>query len=246
MPVPELITARFPGAIDEARFVAEASVALHQVGFDASNTLVAVSVCRDELSRSLVGRLEGLWGPVFDLSGLAGLPSGGVSSVAAALSHRPMADGRSNFVVFALSHVGVDDDGVVGRVRRPGMAQPTATCGSLSGVAAALDEDRVRNELDLLDQEQVRVEQRLAAEIGDQPVHDLADLAGWALTCIEDDIDQIFEQLTGRSGRARSGQPLGVDGAVFTGIQVHHYPERTAIWPASRRIEVGGEVVVDG
>lgn len=248
MTVTDELRRRFPTTMDEARYVAVAGDALRRAGFTADNTLMAVSVCRDELARSLVSRLEGEWGSVFDLSGLAGLPSGGATAVSAALGHLPTSEGRSNFVLFGLSHVGLDSDGTVGRVLRPGTDHCGPTCGSLAAASEALAEGAARSRRDDYDHdyEQTRVEQRMAARLGEGPVPDLAEMADHALACIELDFQVILDRVAGPSrAGSRVGGPLGFDGAVFTGMQIHMHPERTAVRPGRATIEVDGEAVGD-
>lgn len=236
---------RYPGAVRQREYVSLATSALQQAGFRAENTLVAVSHCRDELTSSVRADIETSWGPAFELSGLAGLISAGTTGMSAALSHLPDLGEQAGFVVFAFAHVGIDDGGRIGSLRRPGMDRPTATCGSLAGVlkdrsrasAARSGADR----LDSFDLEQSNVNRRvgeLLAAGGETAAPDLADLADLALRCIEADVDTIFDRLVGR----RAGRPLGVDGGLFTGVQIHGPDDQTYVWPSVASIDVGGSV----
>jgi hypothetical protein len=252
LPIPPALD-RFAGPIDEADYVAAVTDTLHREGFTAGNTLVAASVCRDELARSLVRRLEDEWGPVFDLSGLAGLPSGGVSALAAAVGHRPRVGDRSRFVLVGMSHVGVDDDGTIGRVRRPGMDRATSNCGSLAGVAAALERSMIRDLADDdLDHEQIRVERRIAELVADRPGGtdlDLADLAEAALRCIEWDLGALAGRLAASSTGTSEPDPArplgGLDGALLTGIQIHRYEEANLVVPSLSVTDLDGVITTD-
>ncbi|MEM7337171.1 MAG: hypothetical protein AAF467_00915 [Actinomycetota bacterium] len=236
---------RYPGAIRQREYVSLATDALQRAGYRPDNTLVAVSHCRDELTSSMRTAIEAEWGPVFELAGLAGLLSAGTTGMAAALSHRPTDAERAGFAIFAFSHVGIDDAGTVGVTRRPSMGEPTSTCGSLAAVLAAAGANgAVRNKndrLDVFDLEQWNVTQRVGAFIASEPGAtrpDLADLADIALGCIEADIGTIFDRLVGH----HPGRPLGVDGALFTGVHIHGPGDQHYIWPATALVDVDGAV----
>jgi hypothetical protein len=240
-----VVAARFPGALLETDYVDQLTDALHQARCRPDNTLVAAAVCRDELSRPLVQRLEQQWGPVFDLSGLAGIPSGGATALSAALSHVPEVDQRSHLVLVGLSHVGVDGDGTIGRVRRRGRDEAAPTCGSLAGVADALGGDAVREPgSDALDEEQIRVENRIRAKGRELPAYlgDLAGLAGLALASIEDDLEALVRRLVSGDGGAAARPLGGLHGGVFTGVQIQRYPEPDLVWPSRSVIDTGGRV----
>ena len=244
-----MIDHRFPGALTESDYVDALNDALHRARCRPDDTLVAATVCRDELSRSLVRRLEDTWGPVFDLSGLAGIPSGGATALGAALAHRPEADGRSRIVLVGMSHVGVDGGGTIGRVRRRGMTWAAPTCGSLSGVADALASGTVRRAgSDDLDEEQIRVERRIQARGRELPAYlgDLAGLAGLALACIEDDLEALTRRLAPGGDHRAAARPLaGIDGALFTGVHIHRFPESDLVWPSRSVIDIGAAVQED-
>ncbi len=238
------IRRRYPGAVRQREYVSLATSALHEAGFGRENTLVAVSHCRDELTSSVRSDIEASWGSAFELSGLAGLLSAGTTGMSAALSHLPNLGDQAGFVVFAFAHVGIDGDGTIGSLRRPGMDQPTSTCGSLAGVLKARGRSRVGRaeaEWDTFDLEQTNVSRRIGELLPtgpNDPTPDLADLANLALRCIEADIDTIFDRLVG----GHRGRPLGVDGGLFTGVQIHGPDDQTYVWPSIALIDAGGVV----
>jgi hypothetical protein len=125
----------FPGALDQRELVSTTSIALQRAGFTTDNTLMAVARCRDEVAGGLTREIERVWGSAFELASLSGMLSGGTSAITAALAHRPRDRDQSYFVLFAMAHVGFDEDGVVGRMRRPGIDQPVPTCGSLDAAS---------------------------------------------------------------------------------------------------------------
>ena len=232
---------RFPGALQQREYYSLCSAALHRVGFLTENTLVAVSRCRDEITSSLTRLIENDWGPTFELASLAGLFSAGPFGLQAALTHIPELGGRAHFVLFAMTHVGIDDDGAIGLLRRDRRSDQLPTCGSWSGFADALGKGRLRRELDPNDVEQSRTELRLAPIVGRDFGGDLADLAQLALGAVEADINAALIQLH----RTKRDRPLGFDGALFTGVQINGPYDRTYVWPSVSVIELHGRIVED-
>ena len=100
--------------------------ALSRFGYD-QNTLVAFSLCSDEVNRPLEESFCGMYGESFNLGGLAGFPFAGVTGFAAMASHIP--DGGSCLIVYG-PHVGVDSNGMVGKVDRRGKSKSGSCCGS--------------------------------------------------------------------------------------------------------------------
>lgn len=122
----------FPGAITNDTLVKSIKVSLEDYGFGDSS-LVATSLCCDEVNRTLEKDLAGLYGHYFAMGGLAGVPFGGVTAFGAMAAHIP--DNGSCLVVYG-PHVGVDADGKVGTVDRRGRANGGSCCGSAIAAAA--------------------------------------------------------------------------------------------------------------
>jgi hypothetical protein len=101
-----------------------------------STTLVATSLCCDEVNRPLEKALAKSYDEPFVMGGLAGFPFGGITSFGAMAHHIP--DGGSCLVVYG-PHVGVDSYGSVGTVNRRGRSKGGSCCGS---AAAALGKIR--------------------------------------------------------------------------------------------------------
>lgn len=117
-----------------AELVAMAAKSLSGYGYNATNTLVATSLCCDEVNRPLDKALvEEYAMPNFQMGGLAGFAFGGATSFGAMAAHIP--DGGSCLVVYG-PHVGVNTEGAVGTVERRGKANGGACCGS--AVAASM------------------------------------------------------------------------------------------------------------
>ena len=119
----------FPGAITNMELLSKVQSALDTL---PSDTLLATSLCCDEVNRPLEQDLASVYGTNFHMGGLAGFPFGGATSFGAMTAHIP--DGGSCLVVYG-PHVGVDSTGKVGTVERLGKANGGSCCGS--AVAAA-------------------------------------------------------------------------------------------------------------
>lgn len=125
----------FPGAVTNDVLMKNVSERLAKFGY-GSTSLVATSLCCDEVNRPLEKVLAKEYNEPFVMGGLAGFPFGGVTSFGAMAHHIP--DGGSCLVVYG-PHVGVDQYGSVGTVNRRGRAKGGACCGS---AAAALGKIR--------------------------------------------------------------------------------------------------------
>jgi len=136
MTVPEAkIAAAFPGAFSNPDLLKMVQPALEPYGY-GKTSLVATSLCCDEVNRPLEKELAKAYDEPFVMGGLAGFPFGGVTSFGAMAHHIP--DGGSCLVVFG-PHVGIDSYGTVGTVNRRGRAKGGSCCGS---AAAALGKIR--------------------------------------------------------------------------------------------------------
>jgi hypothetical protein len=121
----------FPGALSNAELMERVCERLEPYKY-GSTTLVATSLCCDEVNRPLEKALAKQYDEPFVMGGLAGFPFGGITSFGAMAHHIP--DGGSCLVVYG-PHVGIDTFGSIGTVNRRGRAKGGACCGS---AAAAL------------------------------------------------------------------------------------------------------------
>ena len=115
---------------------------LRKLGFAKTNTLYADSSCPDEINHNgtdITTHYTNRYGEIFPLSGLGGLPFTGQTGWAAFSSHTPK-DG--NIVVLFAPHVGVDSNGLVGKVHRHGIENTTTACGAAVGAYNAVLADK--------------------------------------------------------------------------------------------------------
>mmetsp|Transcript_40509 Transcript_40509/g.69102 ORF Transcript_40509/g.69102 Transcript_40509/m.69102 type:complete len:349 (+) Transcript_40509:96-1142(+) len=123
-----LVQSKFPGAISNTALVTKVTAALSSRNFaPPTKTLLATSLCADELSRTLEAAFLPAYGPNFHLGGLSGFPFAGNTGFGAMAAHIP--DDGACLLIHG-PHVGITKDGIVGKVERPGVANVDTCCGS--------------------------------------------------------------------------------------------------------------------
>lgn len=125
------VNSAYPGALTNSDLVSKVKSALEKHGY-GKTTLLASSLCCDEVNRILEKDFSAVYGDNFSMGGLAGFSFGGVTSFGAMAHHIPA--GGSCLVVYG-PHVGVDADGAVGKVNRRGRDGSGACCGSAAAAA---------------------------------------------------------------------------------------------------------------
>lgn len=123
----QMIKSIFPGAINNAELESSVVDILATKGYTGSNTLLATSLCCDELARRLEDDFVKIYGNNFNLGGLSGFPFAGNTGFGAMAAHIP--DDGYCLVIYG-PHVGVTKDGIVGKVERPGIELIDTCCGS--------------------------------------------------------------------------------------------------------------------
>lgn len=121
------IESTFPGALPVQRMAEAANKLLAKHGgFTKGNTILATSLCCDELNRDLEAEFARVHGPAYNMGGLAGFAFGGVVGFGNMLHHAP---GDGNCIVVYGPHVGCDMDGTIGKVNRKGLRGSSECCG---------------------------------------------------------------------------------------------------------------------
>eukprot|EP00980_Cylindrotheca_fusiformis_P009774 scaffold2155_cov96-Cylindrotheca_fusiformis.AAC.5 len=122
-----LVRSIFPQAMNNIDFAYGVVTTLAERGFSAPNTLLATSLCSDELAKRLADDFSSIYGSNFNLGGLAGFPFAGNMGFQTMSGHIP--DGGFCLLVYG-PHVGVRQDGTVGKVERKGVAVDAICCTS--------------------------------------------------------------------------------------------------------------------
>lgn len=117
----------FPNAISNSELEWKVVTELAEHGFRADNTLLATSLCSDELARQLQDDFVKIYGNNFNLGGLAAFPFAGNTGFQTMSGHIP--DDGFCLLVHG-PHVGFTRDGAIGMVERKGVLQHDVCCTS--------------------------------------------------------------------------------------------------------------------
>ncbi|MGH8550160.1 MAG: hypothetical protein ACRERU_16465 [Methylococcales bacterium] len=134
-----LIKKHYPEAMTEVAFIERVWQVLDdEYHIDLSNVLLANSLCADDVipvleSEMPLPKVQGklnkhFLGP-FSMGGLAGIPYSGLTGVLTVAHHIP--DGGSALIAYG-PHIGITDQGELGKLLRPGQHKESAACGALT------------------------------------------------------------------------------------------------------------------
>ena len=222
----------FPNTLSEDDFVSSAYTSLSLLGFNAENTIACVGVCRDEITRSLVDKVQKVWGEAFNFSSLGGMLFLGKTGFSAAHHHAPIDGGRERYLYFAMAHIAIDEEGGIGACYRPGRPGTSGACGALIAFRQEMLDGDLSLELDLDDIEQSLLKHHLFRKIryGDLP--DLVTLTKIAYGVIVED----FEHIIGLTVDTAVS-----DYAILSGIQIHGPDKDQYIWPGASYVVKDGQ-----
>jgi hypothetical protein len=133
----------FPGAVPNTVVNNRAAERLLSRGYRPYNTILGSSLCSDEIDSTALSLMQQLQksltlkkdGGVFNLGGLGGVPFVGKSGFGAFLSHVPVS---GKVIILYGPHVGISNEGVVGKVERVGQDKPSGACGAALGAYKAI------------------------------------------------------------------------------------------------------------
>lgn len=117
----------FPRAIRVSKLQKQVTKILAKYDIHPRNSLIAYSLCSDEIEHRVESEFSRVWGQPFMLSGLSGIPFTGPLGMDACIHHVP--DDGNLFIVYG-SHVGITSKGIVGKVERRGIKKPSTACGA--------------------------------------------------------------------------------------------------------------------
>ena len=202
----------FPDAISADEFRARLHARAQHAGFEPGEALLILGSCRDELCFVFGDALQERWGSAFHIGSLAGMAFLGRTGMGAAAHHVPEGERRRRYLVVALTHIGVGEDGEPGRVRRPGQLHESSACGALVALRDEIASGVPMPELDPDDLEQGLLRRRLVALRDRVEPPTIVDVTLAARDAIREDV-------------VRVGGDLDLDGAadvlLATGVLVH-------------------------
>jgi hypothetical protein len=132
----QIVQSYYPGAISNSDLVSAVVDLLYSKGITPANTLLATSLCCDELARQLETDFSSVYGKHFSLGGLSGFPFAGHTGFSALSAHVP--DNGFCLTVYG-PHVGIAADGTVGKVERSGIKLIDTCCGSAIAASRYLE-----------------------------------------------------------------------------------------------------------
>ena len=232
MTIYESVQQHFPKARPEDKYIAATVDALSPHGFTANNSIACVSVCRDELTRSLVVSVQDAWGEAFNCSSLAGMLFLGKTGFLAAGHHAPRENGIEHYIYYAFPHIAIGPSGQIGECRRPGRDEPSSACGALVGFQKEMQSDSLDLEFDLDDVEQSLLKQHLFKKIRYGEAPELMELTQIAHDTILEDLERMID-LTVNTSTSHY--------AVFTGIQIHGAQGEQFVSPGASYVVINGK-----
>ncbi|CAI5502331.1 unnamed protein product [Closterium sp. Naga37s-1] len=206
----ESIQTNFPGSVEETTYVASVADKLKEHGFTKDNSIALVSTCRDEASRLLDATIDKHFGLTFALNGLAGVPPGGALAIKAGASHSPQDEsGKERYVFFGLTHIGVDETGAIGKMRREGRSAASGACGALLALTAQFSASKDLPEPSEDDLEVHNLTKKLLAV---NPEPNIVAVTKAAVDVINSTLEHLISVAV---------DSTKADYAVITGVQIH-------------------------
>lgn len=212
----------FDGAITDHKLAAATQKILSPFNFTEDNTLLATSLCCDEVNRDLEDEFRAIYGQNYSFGGIAGFPFGGVTAFGSLLHHTPHYPEQGNVVIVYGPHVGVDYDGVVGKVNRKGHKGSGSCCNTAIASMAYVKAVRSGHEVhspdpsDPVDAQQVFVDSALLAhgERLEQAEDPNVELPHALFDCMDELMCRIIAKCT-------KDIPTGARIALLGGVQVN-------------------------
>ena len=148
-----------------------------------------------------------MWGPAFQLGSLGGLLTIGRTGIAAVASHAPREPGEPvRYVVVAAAHIGVDEAGTFGYLRREHQEVSSRTCGALMAFRDELLTSRLRLGYDPVDPEMSLLRERILTALVYGDIPEPVELTQVVARVIDEDLRDLLGLDPGRLD-ARAGGP---------------------------------------
>jgi len=218
----------FPTAVSMDDFLFKLEMALCAYGFTGENSIAVANMCRDEITCGLKYKIEKAYPLVFNINGLGGGITCGVTGIGAGLSHSPKSvAGKARYVFFSFPHIAITSKGVLGTVGRPGQDQPNFACGALIAALGQLKAEGLEDNLvaegvhtpkdpeySILKQ---RIARRMVQEEVDPKDMDLVGITKVAERQISSDLEFLI---------SKAVNPEVADYAIITGVQIHNWSDK--------------------
>ncbi len=153
------IPKHYPSAIRITELETKIITDLVHKKLDLKSTIWATSFCSDEVTNLFAPFYDLFAGPgPFILGGLCGIPFSGITGMKAFLSHAPS---HGAVLILYGPHIGISEDGQMGRVNRQNQFASSKCCGSLSAALESLEKEEHLPMDNPLDYQQARVIEHL-------------------------------------------------------------------------------------
>lgn len=223
----------FPGAFPLPDYIDKTYKAINKFGFNDPNTMGMVSICRDEITDPLYGEVVRYWGKTFNCCSLAGFVTMGRTGLAAAMSHTPIENSKRRFVYYAMPHIAISVDGIIGDVMREGIDQHTIACGALALVTKELRSGKIILQTDNDDIEQSIIRQKILSNLKYGEIPSLVEITKLTGRIIQDDLEKLLQTL----------DPGIYEFGVFTGVEIHGPDETEWIYPFDSYVVQNGNKI---
>jgi len=211
----------FPGAVSLKKYIKRTDDELSKIGFTDENTMGMVGICRDEITEPLFEEVRRYWGKSFNCCGLGGFVFMGTTGLGAAVAHTPIFNGIRRFVFYAMPHIAISEEGVVGEVFREGIHEASHACGALDAIRKELKNGKLTITTNSEDIEQSYIRQKILSNIQYGYVPDLVGITKLAAKIISDDVQRLLDTLNVNVYHY----------ALMTGVQIHGPYDTTWIYP---------------
>mmetsp|Transcript_22805 Transcript_22805/g.54572 ORF Transcript_22805/g.54572 Transcript_22805/m.54572 type:complete len:407 (-) Transcript_22805:175-1395(-) len=214
----------FPGSLSVDDFLFRVEMALSAFGFDGENSIALVNLCRDEATNVFRNKIEEIYPLMFNITGLGGGVTCGVTGLKAGLSHAPESpSGKKRYIFFACPHIGIDSNGGIGNIARPGQSKISCACGAMAGALGQFKADGLEAFVEKpgvhtpLDPEFSILKQSLARRIMQESKKvdelDLVELTKIGDRTITAELERLVQKAV---------NPEEADYAIITGVQIHN------------------------
>jgi hypothetical protein len=208
--------------------------ACREHGMTPEQTLPILVTCRDEVLTDFKTLVSNAWGLTFSGMSLGGAFTMGSTGLDAARRHIPDNELPLRAAFFVFPHIGIDEDGVVGNLRRQGRTTTSLACGAIITMREQFLSGQVRLEFDPTDAEMSLLRQRIAPRLLGREIPDLIGVTEFVREAAVDDL--LATGIT-------TGGPVG-DLALFSGLVVNGPNETTWVVPDITSVRRQDESVI--
>jgi len=222
----ETVQEHFPTATSVADFLYRLEMALCSYGLTGENSIAILNLCRDESTNAVRHKVEELFPLSFNINGLGGGITCGVTGMGAGLSHSPQREGRNRYVFFSFPHIAINSKGELGALSRPGQDATSSACGALIAALGQLKAEGLESNIvkpgvhNADDPEYSILKQRIARRMLKEDVRpdnmNLVDITKIAERQISSDLEYLI---------SKAVDPEKADYAIVTGVQIHNWGE---------------------